>query len=145
MIVSKPKTTALTALSIFIIICIAIGGYSLNLILDGAGAWYLYLITTLTFSVGLVLLIRQVVSYKVISLGDGVVKVDYTLRFKSKAFKLKDLIFWKETIIKTKNAPFKQLELSFELVNLKLSIQENTNYEQIYKFLKKRVAKKMIK
>jgi len=145
MIVSKPKTTALTALSIFIIICSAIGGYALNIIINGAGAWYHYFVMAITFSIGFVLLIRQVVSYKVIGIGDKVVKVNYSFRFKSNVFKLKDLVSWKETIIQTRNAPFKQLELKFEAFNLKLSVQENTNYDQIYKYLKKRVGKKEVK
>lgn len=145
MIVSKPKTSALTALSIFIIICIGIGAYSLNVILNEAEAWYHYLVTAITFSIGFILLIRQVISYKVISIGDKGVEVNYSFRFSSKVFKLKDLVSWKETIIKTRNAPFKQLDLKFEAFKLNLSVQENTNYDQIYKYLKKRVAKKMIK
>ncbi len=145
MIVSKPKAEALTALSIFIVICIAMGGYTLRAILNGVGEWYHYVISSITLLVGIVLLIRQVVSYKVISIGENLVKVNYPLRWKLKIFKLKDLIHWKETIIKTKNAPFKQMEMRFEGYNLKLSVQENTNYEQIAKYLKKRVSKKEVK
>lgn len=145
MIVSKPKSSALIALFVFIIICLAIGGYALRAILNGVGDWYHYLISVLSILIGAVLLLRQMFSYKIMKFGDKAVAVSYPMRMKSIEFKLKEIDYWKEIIIKTKNAPFKQLEIKFEDFLLKLSIQENSNYDKIKKYLKKRVGKKEVK
>ena len=143
MIISKPKSSALISLGIFIILCFALGGYALRAILNEAGVWYHYLISSLALSVAFILLLRQVLSYKIIKIGE-MVKVSYPFRWKVMEFKLKDIIQWKQIVIKTKNAPFKQLELKFNGYLLKLSVQENTNYESINKYLKKRAGKKEI-
>lgn len=145
MIVSKPKSSALIALVIFIIICLAIGGYALRPIINGVGAWYHYFISSLFLLIGIVLLLRQMLSYKIIKFGDKAVAVSYPMRMKSVEFKLKDLDYWKEVIIKTKNDPFQQMEIKFTDFMLKLSVQENSNYDKIKKYLKKRVGKKEIK
>ncbi len=143
MIISKPKSSALISLGIFIILSFALGGYALRAILNEVGVWYHYLISSLALSVAFILLLRQVLSYKIINIGE-MVKVKYPFRWKVIEFKLKDIIQWKEIVIKTKNAPFKQLELKFNGYLLKLSVQENTNYESINKYLKKRAGKKEI-
>ena len=141
MIVSKPKPTALIALGIFIIICVGVGGYALTNVLNNTAGWFGYAASFTMLPLAAILLIRQLLSYKTVQIGD-VVRVSYPFRFHKKEVKLKELVLWKQTIIKTKNAPFKQLTLAFENFTLKLSVQENSNYEQIYKFLKKRVGKK---
>lgn len=145
MIISKPKSRALTALGIFIIICFAVGGYALRAVVNNVGEWYHYVIASISLIIGFVLFIRQLFTYKVILINEKSIKINYALRWKSIEFKLAELIEWKETIIETKNSPFKQLVLKFNKFLLKLSVQENTNYDKIYKFLKKRVAKREIK
>ncbi len=141
MIVSKPKSTALIALGIFIIICFGVGGYAFNNVLNNSAGWLGYIVAGFFLPLGIILLLRQLVSYKIVHMGD-VIKISYPFRFQQKQQKLKNLVCWKQTIIKTKNDPFKQLELKFDNLVLKLSLQENTNYEQIIKFLKRRVSKK---
>ena len=145
MIISKPKSTALLALGIFMIICFAMGGYALRAILNGVGIWYHYIITTLTLLIALILLIRQVLSYKVVLIGDKSVKISFPLRGKSISYKFNELIHWKETIIETKNAPFKQMELKFNDYILKMSVQESTNYDVIKNYLKKKALKKELR
>jgi len=144
MIVSKPKPTALIALGVFIIICFGVGGYALNNVLNNTAGWFGYAISFTMLPLAIILLVRQLISYKIVQIGD-LVRVAYPFRFRTKEVKLKELVLWKQTIIKTKNDPFKQLKLTFENFTLKLSVQESTNYERIYKFLKKRVSKKEIK
>jgi len=144
MIVSKPKTTALFALGIFIIICFGMGSYALRAILNNVGVWYHYLVSGLFLPIAFILLLRQVLSYKLIKVGENMITVEYPFKRKFKTFKISDIINWKEVIIKTKNAPFKQLEISFDKFLLKLSVQENTNYDLLLKYLKKKAAKKQV-
>ena len=73
------------------------------------------------------------------------VKISYPLRLKKMEFRLKEMLYWNEKIIKTKNDPFKQIVLKFDRYSLNMSVQENTNYEQIRTYLKKRFAKKEIR
>ncbi len=145
MIVSKPKSSALISLGIFTVLCFAIGGYALRAIINNVGMWYHYLAAILFLSVAAMLVLRQLLTYKIIYVGENKIKVTYPIRFKTKELNNKDIMYWKEEVIKTKNAPFKQLEIKFDGFLLKLSIQENTNYEQIKKYLKKRVSKKEVK
>lgn len=142
MIVSKPKSTAIISLGIFIIICFGLGSYALRAILNGVGVWYNYISAILFLTIAIILLLRQMLSYKIIKVGDNMLKVSYLLRWQTKAYNIKDIEHWKEVVIKTKNAPFKQLEIKFNGFLLKLTVQENTNYDQIRKYLKKRVSKK---
>ncbi len=141
MIVSKPKPTALIALGIFIIICFGTGGYALNNVLTNTAGWFGYSVALITLGLGLILLFRQLISYKIVHIGD-VIKVTYPFRFHKKEAKLKELASWGQTIIKTKNDPFKQLTLTFANFTLKMSVQESTNYDNVYKFLRKRAIKK---
>ena len=104
MIISKPKSAALIALGIFIVLCFAIGGYAIRSINNGVGVWYHYAVAFITLLIASILLIRQIVSYKVIAIGDKAITINFPLRGKSKKNSLSELIYWKETIIETKNA-----------------------------------------
>lgn len=145
MIVSKPKPNALIALGLFIVLNLVAGVYALNTLFNNDGHWYHYAMTAVNLPLGIMLLIRQLITYKVISIGDNRLSVMYPLRGAQQHFNLMELVSWKEEIIKTKNAPFRQLEIQFDNFLLKLTIQENTHYEQILKYLKKRAGKKEIK
>lgn len=144
MIISKPKPTALIALGIFIIICFGVGGYALNNIFNNAAGWFGYTVAIITLSLAVLLLIRQLLSYKIVQIGD-IIRIKYPFRFQNKKHNFKELISWEQTIIKTKNDPFKQITMDFDGFKLKISVQESSNYDKIYKFLKKRVPKKEIK
>ena len=55
MIVSKPKPSALAALGIFILICILVGLYFLQISVREGGLWYQYLGVFILLSVGFML------------------------------------------------------------------------------------------
>ena len=145
MIVSKPKPKALLALGIFILITFSMGSYAINSIVKGNDLWFHYLIAGLTMPIALLLFIRQLASYKVVSLGESKLQVKYPFRRSKKLLPLTEIIEWKEETITTKNDPYRRLEVKFESYILKLTVQENTQYEQILKYLKKRVSKKETK
>ncbi|MCB0495499.1 MAG: hypothetical protein KDC79_05155 [Cyclobacteriaceae bacterium] len=145
MIVSKPKLSALLALGIFSFISISVGAYALSIIMDDRGLWYHYVISGVFLSVGLVLFIRQLLSYKLVSIGDNKLRAAFPFKGIKKEYSLADIVSWKEEVIKTKNASFRQLEVQFDDFLLKLTIQENTQYEQILGYLKKKVSKKQVR
>jgi hypothetical protein len=142
MIVSKPKSQALFAIGVFVIICLALGGYNLKLIIEGSTWFFNWIMAIVFLLVALVLILRQIFNYKIISLGNEKVQVWYPMRFHTIRGNLKDMEFWEETIIQTKTGIFKQLEIRFPQRSIKLSIQENTNYLESVNYLKKKQGKK---
>ena len=61
-------------------------------------------------------------------------------------FKVKEITSWEETIIKTKNGYYKELSVRTESnILLKLTLQENSNYEKVKDFLQKNAAMKKMK
>lgn len=142
MIVSKPKSQALFALGVFIVLCLLLGGYNLNLLLKGNNWFFNWLMTLIFLPLGLILLLRQLLNYKIISLGNEKVQVWYPLRFRTIRGNLKDMEYWEETIIQTKTGVFKQLDIKYPQRTIKMSIQENTNYQEAVNYLKKKQARK---
>lgn len=145
MIISKPKPNALIAMGTFVVLMLTLGLYALNSILNGNSAWYQIVAAGITLPLGVLLAIRQLLSYKIVQVGDNKVIARYPFKNSRKEFSIKDMIHWKEEVIKTKNAPFKQIELKFQNDTLKLTIQENTGYEDILKYLRKKATKKEVK
>ena len=131
-------------MGVFVAFCLTAAGMSLYYILiSTAYAWYQYAAVIVLGPIGLGLLFRTVLSYKIVYLGKGSIEIRYPTRFKSKSYKLNSISRWSETEIKTLGGKFKELEVVFEnKKKLQLSIQEHTNYPQVVKYLKKKCAKK---
>jgi len=144
MLVSKPKTKALFAIGVFVIIGLSLSLVNLNIIFQGGSRWYNYLIVLTVLPLALMIIVRQLINYKVISVGKNSIRVVYPIMKKSFSITLKDLIAWEETVIKTKNGHFKELTLLTDRHRLKLSIKENTNYEKIKNYLMKNAGGKKV-
>lgn len=144
-IISKPHPKALTAITVFILICMGISGYGFRAIYHGSASWF-HLFAGYAFGgLAAVLAVRQLLSYKIITLTDKSVKEYHFFTGKRVQFALKQLTSWQETVISTKNEPFKQLKLVFDAKTIALSKQENTQYEKIVSYLSKRWPKKQLK
>ncbi len=143
MIVSKPKGNTLFALGIFLLLCLALLGYTLyNFINYESRYWYQYVIFVVVTPVALAVIIKTINSYKIIRLGKGKLSVNYPLLLKKRVMQLQDLISCSEEVIKTQGADFKQLTINFEREIVKLSNQENSEYPKIYSYLKRKHPKK---
>jgi hypothetical protein len=142
MIVSKPKSRALFAIAMFILVCFSLGGYNFALLLRGSTWFFNYLMTIVFLPIGIVLLIRQLINYKIISLGNDKIQVWYPLRFRTLRVPLRDLEYWQETIIQTKTGVYHQLEIVFPTKTIKMSLQENRNYKEVINYFKKKQVKK---
>lgn len=142
MIVSKPKSQALFAIGMFILVCISLGGYNLSLLLKGSTWFFNYIMATVFLSIAFILLARQLFNYKIISIGKEKVQVWYPLRFSTFRKGIKEMNSWEETIIQTKTGVFKQLEIIFPKKIIKMSIQENTYYSEAVEYMKKKASQK---
>lgn len=142
MIISKPKGNTLFALGMFLLICFGLLGYTLfNYLTYEIHYWYQYLIFLLITPISIVVLIKTLSGYKIIKLGKGKMSVRYPFLFKAQSFNMKDLKYWKEEIIKTQGTAFKELTMSFKASKVKLSSQENGDYNQILSYIKTKHSK----
>lgn len=142
MIVSKPKSQALFAIGVFVLICLSLGSYNLYLLMKGSTSIFNYVMTIVFLPVATIFLLRMLFNYKIISIGDDKVQVWYPLRFRTIRGRLKDMDYWQETIIQTKTGVFKQLEIVFPARTIKMSIQENSKYQDAANYLKKKQGNK---
>jgi len=145
MIISKPKSRALFAIGMFVLVCFSLGGYNLSLIMKGSTWFFNYIMAIVFLPIGIILLFRQLINYKIISLGNGKIQVWYPLRFKVIRISLNKLDSWEETIIQTKTGVYKQLELIFPQNTIKMSLQENSYYQEVVNYFKKKLPKKVKK
>ncbi len=142
MIVSRPKKRALFSIGVFLIISFSLGFVNLRYIIAGDYKWYNLLIVLLFLPLALVILIRQFVSFKIITIDKDTIKVAHPFIIKGYSFKLSQIISWEETIINTKNGEFKELFILSSSYKLKLTIQENSNYVNIIAYLRKKIPGK---
>lgn len=142
MIVSKPKSKALFAIGVFVLICFGLGGYNFTLIAKGSTWVFNYLMAIIFLLIAHILLLRQMFNYKIISIGNNKIQVWYPLRFQTIRAPLRDMEYWEETIIQTKTGVFKQLEIVYPKRTIKMSIQENSHYQEAVNYLKKKFAQK---
>lgn len=93
-----------------------------------------------------VLLYKLIFNYKVIKISHDIIHVYYPFRFFRSSQPVKDLGAWQETIIETKSGIFKELKLVFDKKGfVKITNQENSDYDKVYKYIKKKAAKKEVK
>ena len=147
MIVSRPKRQAVFSLGVFTAITMTgLIYFWLEMIkLDEVPTWRYVVIGILILTASL-LLHKLIFNYKVLKISHDKVHVYYPFRFFKSAQDIKDLGVWQETVINTKNGEYKQLKLVF--VNkgfVKISNQENSEYDKVYKYIKRKAPKKEVK
>ncbi|MDN5205067.1 hypothetical protein QQ008_27000 [Fulvivirgaceae bacterium BMA10] len=143
MLVSRPNKNTLFALSFFLLLNYALLAYLLTTYgFTGFAVWYVDLFTILLIIIGAIVTMKVISGNKVILIDKEKIQVKYPMKFSKKRFRLKQLELWEETIIKTSNSVFKELHLRFENGSVKLSKQENSNYEKVLSYFKRNAAKK---
>ena len=79
-------------------------------------------------------------SLKRISLGDGKLEVLYLISRSRIKLKVDEILGWHEEVIDTKGGEFRELKVLYAKKKIiKLSNKENTEYDQVVKYLKKKV------
>ena len=89
-----------------------------------------------------ILIIRQIINYKIITIGNDKIQVWYPFRFNTVRVSLGLMEYWQETIIQTKTGIFKQLDIVFHGKTIKMSIQENSSYSDAVNYFKKKYSRK---
>ncbi len=143
MIISKPKTGTLFSIGVFLALAYGASGYMIyQVVQTQTFATYQMLLLPLTLGIAVGVSVKMVIDYKTIVIDKDRVDVKFLLPI-NKRYYLKNLDFWQETKIKTFSSTFKELTLRFDNRKaVKLSTQENSNYERIVRYLKKKYGRK---
>jgi hypothetical protein len=144
MIVSKPKVSSLISLGIFLLAAYSVSLVLLLQILNIPNLpWYFPVLFGIVLTVALFVTYKVVTAFKIIRIGKQKMEVHFPLKGKKRQFNLSNLDAWKETIIKTGAGTYKELELHFTTgPSIKMTLQENTNYDKVYQYLNKKYSKK---
>lgn len=146
MIISKPKKSTLFSLSLFLILDFALIAATFNSIVNSNEIyWYHYIFLLILIPVGIGVLIKTILNYKITRIGKGKIDIKIPARLKNKSYSLKDIKQWQEVTIRTATGIYQQLEIVF-LNDDKLTLgrQEHSAYDQIIKYLQQKSGKKRI-
>jgi len=146
MIISKPKRTTIFSLVVFTVICGFGALFFLRQILsDPEGTWH-YIVFGILVLTTTILLSKLLFGYKVIKISHDKVHIYYPFRFFKTVQDIGNLGAWEETIINTNKTEFRQLKLVFlNKGYVKLSNQENSDYDKVYNYIKRKAPKKEAK
>jgi len=146
MITSKPKRKTIFSLSVSTLMTGAGSFYFMGDILDGETAIWRFVILGILLLSTSILLYKLIFNYKVIKISHDIVHVYYPFRLFRSSQPIKSLGAWQETIIQTKAGEFKELKLVFDKKGyVKLTNQENSDYDKVYKYIKRKAPKKQVK
>lgn len=142
MIVSKPKTSTLFSISIFLSIAFGLFAYAMLNIRDAESkiAWYVLIYTS--GPIGLVVLIKILTGIKIVSIGKEKFEFRMPFRFIKLNFSSSEIEKWSHSAIKTYGGQYE--EVIWKLKSGKqigLSKQENTEFDKVLKYMKKKLKK----
>ncbi len=141
MIQSRPRSNALFAVGLFIILTLAVDGWILaGLITDPSSYFMAKLILVPTLLViGIIVASKSYFSAMTLTLGNDRLTYQYPFGPKKK-HKISEVAAWEETVIKRKSSTYKRLTIRLTGgKKLHLSNQENSDYDKVLKYLKKKV------
>ena len=147
MIVSRPKRQTIFSLGLFTVIIIAGLFYFAGQLrgMESPATWR-YIVIVLLFLTASLLIHKLLFNYKVLKIGDNKFHIYYPFRFFKTVQNVKDLGAWQETIVNTNKTEFRQLKIVFTTKGyVKISNQENSEYNRILKYLKQKAPKKQVK
>lgn len=148
MIECKPKGSTYFSLSIVVIILFSGLVYILaDFSRTQTYSLLFYLISASLLTVVLVIiLVKMMAGYRFITAGKASLKVKLPLRGLNKTYPLSDVLAWQEEMVLANKKEFKQLTIVFsDKASFSLSNHEHTNYENLYKYLLKKIPRKKIK
>jgi len=145
MIISKPLTSTIISFTLFLSVTFVVLGMNVYALLHQP-AWYNYLTIGLLTPIGLFVLYKIFLQYKVIRLGNNQIEVRFPVWRQAKKYNLNDVQFWVENKVKTgKNSVYKELVIKFnDGKKVSMSPKESSEYERSVQYLKQKLAKKKI-
>lgn len=143
MIRSKPKKSTLFSLSLFLILAYGVGIWTALTV--PSSPFYWRLIPILCFITAVMITLKVLLRFQTILIQGDQWKVKNLVKADS-VFTSQDIEWWKETEIKTAGGPYRELHIHAKGgINLKVSLQEHTEYLNIIKRVRSKYPKKQIK
>ena len=129
------------SLGIFLVVIFAVFFFLFDSLLRSREYFWVKMVLTPTvLAIGLVVLGKFFGSLKEVSLGDGKIKVLYYVSRQKIDLPLKDVLGWREEVVKTKSGEFREVKILYNKKKiLKLSNKENTEYDRVVKYLRQKV------
>ena len=143
MIVSKPKSQTVFALSLFQVIIFAVTIWVILDLVRYPEAFFFLKITLapILLVIWTFVAVKFYTSLKTIELGDHKISYKFPLQTK-RTFNIAAIQSWKEEKVKTRGNEFKELQIQLANRWLKVSNREHTAYEEVRKYLSKKVKRK---
>ncbi|EON77600.1 hypothetical protein ADIS_1819 [Lunatimonas lonarensis] len=148
MIHCRPKTK--TYISLILIVLVLIAGL-VYLLFDFSrhqtyGLWFYLIACPLLTVVLLLLLVKMMAGFKFISAGNNELVVRIPLKSLRASYPISAILGWQEEVIKANKREFKHLNILLDRNNsFSISNHEHEKYEELAKYLQKKVPKKRIK
>lgn len=102
--------------------------------------------TTILTVVLLLLLVKMMAGYKFLAAGKGQISLWMPLKGWRKTYPLEEILAWQEEEVKANQRVFKQLILVFsDKYSFSISNHEHHGYDDLKRYLARKVAKKRIK
>jgi hypothetical protein len=113
-------------------------------IINKTSAWYNYVIAALLLPIGLFVLYKIFIRYKIIRAGNNSIDISYPVLRQVEKYSLQSIVAWRENIIKTgKNSVYKQLEILMDnKKRISIGHKEHTEYVRLVQYLQQKVPKK---
>ncbi len=146
MIESRPKRNTVFSLTVFTVISGFGSLYFMRQVLaEPDGTWRYVALGFLLIATS-ILIYKLLFNYKIIKISHDIVHVYFPFRLYRSSTPVTEIGAWQETIVNTNKTEFKQLKVVFNNKGyIKLSNQENSNYDKVYKYVKKKATKKEVK
>lgn len=145
MIISKPKLSTLFSLGVFLILAYGLAAYFFVQVVQAptSSSW-MVIGLGVTAGIAVAVSVKTIMGYKQLFVSKNRLEVRYAFNLLSRKYYFKELAFWKETNIKTFSGQFKELSIHFSNgKSVKLTWQENSNYEKVSAFMQRNYKRKM--
>jgi hypothetical protein len=107
-------------------------------------AWYNYAVVAVLVPIGLFVLYRIFIRYKIIRMGNNQIQIDYPVLRTSKKYPINQILAWRENKVKTgKTSEYRELQILFTDKNkLSVGFKEHTEYSRMVQYLSQKADKK---
>jgi hypothetical protein len=107
-------------------------------------AWYNYAVVIVLSTIGLFVLYKIFVRYKILKFGNNQIEINYPVLRQSKVYSLDQIDQWIENKVKTgKNSEYKELNIRFtDGKKISVGHKEHTEYTRMAQYLQQKVPKK---
>jgi hypothetical protein len=145
LIISRPQTNTVVSFTLFLVITAAVTSMNVVVIFKSSQAqWYNYVVVAVLAPIGLFVLYRIFIRYKILRLGNNQIQIDYPVLRQTKKYQINQIVAWRENKVKTgKTSEYKELQIVFADKNkLSVSHKEHTEYTRMIQYLSQKALKK---